>query len=60
MNEKKKNIKIFIQFEPSPMFNEEFIKFVEEILLDWQKNKNGKMEEDKNNTNKSLVVSKFI
>jgi hypothetical protein len=60
MNEKKENIKIFIQFEPSPMFNEEFIKFVEEILLDWQKNKNGKMEEDKNNTNKSLVVSKFI
>jgi hypothetical protein len=60
MNKKKQNLKIFIHFEPPPTFNEEFIKFVEEILSDWQKNKNGKIKEDKNNTAKSLAVSKFI
>jgi hypothetical protein len=60
MSKKKKNIKIFIQFEPSSTFNDEFVKFVEEILLDSQKNKNEKLGEQKNNINKSLVVPKFI
>jgi hypothetical protein len=60
MNKKKQNLKIFIHFEPSPTFNEEFIKFVEEILFDWQKDKNRKMEENRSNTNKFLVASKFI
>jgi hypothetical protein len=59
MNEKKKNLKIFLQFEPSSTFNEEFIKFVEEILFDWQKDKNKKTEKDRSNINKFVVTSKF-
>jgi hypothetical protein len=59
MNEKKKILKIFLQFEPSSTFNEEFIKFVEEILFDWQKDKNKKNEKDRSNINKFVVTSKF-